>query len=73
MNITDLSPGDVAGFDLAAWKFPDGTYQLNGSKKILTEFPKEIRCNGRNYTFENIVECSKNESTGVIFVNVVYV
>jgi hypothetical protein len=66
MNITEFSPGDVAGFDLAAWKLPDGTYKL-GSGKIVTEFPKEITCNNIVYTFEEIVDCGND------FVNVVYV
>ncbi len=73
MNINDLSPGDIAGFDLAAWKLPDGTFQLDGSKRILKEFPKEISCNNRIYTFEDIVECGVNKENGFIFVNVVYV
>ena len=58
MKITDIATGDISGFGIGAWIVEeDGDtekYELIKSGKIITEFPKEIECNGMIYKFEDV-------------------
>jgi hypothetical protein len=60
----------VAGFDLAGYKLPDGTFQLgtnHGGKIIVKEIPKLIKLGGTIYTLEEVKEFKGG------FINAVYV
>lgn len=64
-------PNDLAGFDLAGWKHPDGTVSLHDQQ--ISEFPKEISCLGNVYCLEEVKECGKRrEEDGAVFCNALY-
>lgn len=66
-----LQDRELAGFDLAAVKLPDGRFRLHGSDRMIPEFPKEITLLGATYMLENIIEGAPYKDG--VWVNAIYV
>ena len=70
IDITDIKSCSVAGFDIAGWELDNGKFMFHGSDEIIDKLPDEITCNGRTYTLENVLKCSKD--TNGTFINAQY-
>lgn len=59
MTYTTIKPGDLAGFDLAAF-IENGKYRMHGSGEVLDVPPDELELCGNTYTFEYLlIGCTK--------------
>lgn len=61
------NPGEIAGFDLFAYRLKDGKIKLQ-SGKILDDFPKEIEVINIIYTLEDIKKNPGNNIEWGIYV-----
>ena len=73
MSDYEIREGELAGFDLAGWRYPSGVVQINSSKRFIDDWPQEITFHGATYTLEEVQPGAVDEKTGARWENAIYV